>query len=261
MRSILIYADRGPSMAARLETGLALARANEGHVTVLVDTPVTRFMAMDPMGGSFLATDALQQALDDDDSHARLIEEQLRAAGDVPFEVVRSEAGPVDALASAARLADVVVLSRSTGLAGEVALVGRTPVLVAEDSVALSMPVANACVAWDGGDESAHALRSAIPVLKNCGAVHIVTVQEKHGGRPGDDALRYLSRYGIRADLHEMQRSGTTEETIATAVQQVNGQLLVMGAYGHSRMRQYFFGGVTRYFLEQCTTPALLLAH
>jgi nucleotide-binding universal stress UspA family protein len=260
MRSILIYADRGPAMAARLGTGLAFARANGGHVTVLVDTPVTRFMAMDPMGGSFLATDALQQALSDDDAHAKLIEQQL-SGGDIPFDVVRSEAGPVDALARAARLADMVVLSRSTGLAGEVALVCRTPVLVVEDSTTLPVPVANACVGWDGGDEAAHALRSAVPVLQNCGAVHIVTVQEKLGGRPGADALRYLSRYGIRAELHEMQRTGTTEETIAAAVQQVNGQLLVMGAYGHSRMRQYFFGGVTRYFLEQCSAPALLLTH
>lgn len=260
MRSILIYADRGPAMAARLETALAFARANDGHVIVLVDTPVTRFMAMDPMGGSFLATDALQQALADDDAHAQQIEEQLKAR-DVSFEVVRSEVGPVDALARAARLADVVLLSRSTGLAGEVALVCRTPVLVVEDSAALQVPVANACIGWDGGDEAAHALRSAIPVLKHCGAVHVITVQEKSGGRPGQDALRYLSRYGVRADLHEMQRSGSTEETIATAVQQVNGQLLVMGAYGHSRMRQYFFGGVTRYFLEQASTPALLLTH
>ena len=88
-----------------------------------------------------------------------------------------------------------------------------------------------------------------------------MTVQEKAGGRPGADALRYLESYGIRADLHEMQRTGTTEETIAAAVRQVNGQLLVMGAYGHSRMRQYFFGGVTRYFLEQSSAPALLLSH
>ena len=260
MRSILIYADRGPSMPARLETGLALARANGGHVTVLVDTPVTRFMAMDPMGGSFLAADALQQALADDDAHAKQIEQQL-AGGDVPFEVVRSEAGPVDALARAARLADVVVLSRATGLAGEVAIVCRTPVLVVEDSAMLPVPVASACVGWDGGDESAHALRSAVPMLQNCGSVHVVTVQEKLGGRPSTDALRYLSRYGIHAELREMQRQGSTEETIAAAIQEVNAQLLVMGAYGHSRMRQYFFGGVTRYFLEQCSAPALLLTH
>lgn len=260
MRSILIYADRSPAMPARLETGVALARACGGYVTVLVDTPVTRFMAMDPMGGSFLAADALQQALNDDDAHAKQIEQQL-SGGDVPFEVIRSEAGPVDALARAARLADVVVLSRSTGLAGEVALVCRTPVLVVEDATALPVPIANACVGWDGGDESAHALRSAIPVLQNCGAVHVVTVQEKAGGRPGAEALRYLRQYGIQADLHEVQRTGTTEETIAAAVRQVNGQLLVMGAYGHSRMRQYFFGGVTRYFLEQSSAPALLLTH
>ena len=52
MRSILVYADRGAAMAGRLETALSLGRANGGHVTVVVDTPVTRYIAMDPMGGA-----------------------------------------------------------------------------------------------------------------------------------------------------------------------------------------------------------------
>lgn len=260
MRSILIYADRGPSMPARLETGLSLARANAGHVTLVVDTPVTRFMAMDPMGGSFLATDALQQALDDDDAYANQLQGQLEG-GDVPFDVLRSEAEPVDALSSASRLADVVVLSRMTGLAGEVAIACRTPVLIVEDDAALPIPVATACVGWDGGDESAHALRNAVPLLMKCGMVHVVTVQEKPHGRPGADALRYLSRHGINAEMHDLPRLGSTEESIAKGVQDLNGQLLVMGAYGHSRMRQFLFGGVTRYFLEQAKAPALLLSH
>jgi nucleotide-binding universal stress UspA family protein len=260
MRSILIYADRGPAMSARLQTGLALARANGGHVTLVVDTPVTRFMAMDPMGGSFLATDALQQALDDDDAHARQLQDQL-AGGDVPFDVLRSEAEPVDALVSASRLADIVLVSRANGLAGEVAIAARSPVLVVEDNTMLPFPIGTACVGWDGGDESAQALRNAVPLLRNCGVVHVITVQEKPHGRPGADALRYLARHGIDAQIHDLPRLGTTEESIAKGVQDLGGQLLVMGAYGHSRMRQFLFGGVTRYFLEQSKSPALLLSH
>ena len=122
MRSILVHADRGAGMTARLETALSLARTTGGHVTVLIDTPVTRYVAMDPMGGSFVASDALKQALADDDANAAKIEAHLKNE-DVPFDLVRSEAEPVEALAKAARLADIVVLSRSSGLAGELALV------------------------------------------------------------------------------------------------------------------------------------------
>ncbi|HMP56194.1 MAG TPA: universal stress protein, partial [Novosphingobium sp.] len=173
MRSIVVYADRGAAMDARLETALAIARANQGHVTVLVDTPVTRFIAMDPMGGSYLAADALKQALADDDAHAAQIEARLKGE-DVAFDVVRSEGEPVDALAAAARLADLVVLSRSTGLAGEVALASRTPVLAVEEGGTLPAPLDVACIAWDGGDEAANAIRAAVPLLKGCGAVHVV---------------------------------------------------------------------------------------
>ncbi len=260
MRSILVYADRGPSMGARLETGLSLARASGGHVTVLVDTPVTRYIAMDPMGGSYVASDALKQAIAQDDANAEAIEAQLTGQ-DVPFDVVRSEAEPLDALTSAARLADVVVLSRSSAVAGELALNARTPILVLPDMGELKFPLDTACVAWDGGNEAALSLRGAVPLLAGCGQVHVLTVKEKPGGFPAIDAVSYLSRHGVKSELSEIARTGSTEETLASAVSRAGGQLLVMGAYGKSRMREYLFGGVTRYFLEESVGPALLLAH
>jgi nucleotide-binding universal stress UspA family protein len=260
MRSILVYADRSPSMDARLETGLSLARVNGGHVTVLVDTPISRYVAMDPMGMSYVASEAMKEALADDDAHGKAIEQQL-ASQDVSFDVLRSESEPLDALAAASKLADVVILSRSSALAGELALSVHTPVLVLPDLGELKLPLACACIAWDGGNESAMALRSAVPLLAGCAAVHVLTVKEKPGGFPATDAVRYLSRHGVSADLSEISRSGSTEETLAGEVARLGGELLVMGAYGKSRMREYLFGGVTRYFLEESAKPALLLAH
>ncbi len=260
MRSILVYADRGDAMNDRLETALSLARATGGHVTIMVDTPIARYVAMDPMGGSYLASDALKQALEDDDGRANDLAAKLQPQ-DVPFDVQHSEAEPIDALVSAARLADVVVLSRQLGLAGEVALAAGAPVLVIEKDGAFTLPLACACIAWDGGNESAHALRSAVPMLAGCSEVHVLSVHEKPGGFPATEALRYLSRHGIKAELHELARTGSTEETLAAEVARLQGQLLVMGAYGRSRMREYLFGGVTRYFLNECKGPALLLAH
>ena len=155
-------------MPSRIETALAIARANNGHVTVLVDTPVQRYIAMNPMGGSYVATDALSQAMAEDDLHAQGIEEQL-ACQDVPFDIVRSEAEPVDALAGAARVADMVVLSRSSAMAGDVAMVARTPVLVLADRSELKLPLKSAAIAVDGGNEAALALRGCVPLLARCG--------------------------------------------------------------------------------------------
>ena len=260
MRSILVHADRGDTMQARLETAKALARAANGHITLLVDTPVSRFVAMDPMGGSFIASDALRQALADDDASADRFRAEL-ALDDVAFDVVRSEAEPIEALAKAARLADLVILSRNNGLAGELTLVSRTPVLALPGNAAMPVPPAVACVGWDGGDESALALRAAIPLLKTCRSAEVLTVIEKPGGFSGSDALRYLARHGVNAELRELERHGSTEETLAAAIARAGADLFVMGAYGHSRMREFLFGGVTRFFLEQEGGPALLLAH
>jgi len=260
MRSILVLADRSSAMDNRLESALDLARSRDAHLTVLIDTPVTRYYAMDPLGGGYIATDALQQALAADDGFAREIEARL-GSQDVPFDVLRSEDETVPAVAEAARLADLVVVSRSSGIAGEIALTAHTPVLVLEDVRRLAFPIERACIAWDGGDEAAMALRGAVPILADAGEVRLMVVVEKDRGRSVDEALRYLSRHGVKAELDMLERSGSTEATLAAATTRVQAQLLVMGAFGHSRMREYLFGGVTRHFLEESAGPALLLAH
>lgn len=260
MRSILVHADRRPGLEARIETALSLVRAHDGHMTVLIDTPVTRYMSMEPMGGSYIASDALTRAMEDDDANAARIEERLRGEN-VSFSFLRSEAEPVAALSEAGRVADLLVLSRSSGLVGDVALQCRTPVLALPDERALHLPVNKACVAWDGGDEAAHALRGSVGLLAGCAEVAILTVLEKPGGLPIRQAVEYLSRHGISGSVEELQRKGSTEETLARGVAQSRAELLIMGAYGHSRVREYLFGGVTRHFLEADETPALFLTH
>lgn len=260
MRSILVHADNSPAMTARLDSALSLARMRGSHLTLLVDTPVGRYVSMDPLGGSYVATDALNQALADDDKRAETLEERL-ARLDVPFDVIRSEAEPVDALADASRLADVVVLSRSCALAGDLAMNARTPVLVVNDGTELAFPLDRACIAWDGSAQSALAMRSAVPLLASAGSVTLLTVTPRPAGFEATDALRYLSRHGIGAELQEFGKGPSVEETLSRAVGACGGQLLVMGAFGHSRMREFLFGGVTRFFLEEAVGPALFIAH
>ena len=260
MRSILVFADRTSAMAPRLETALSLARMTGGHVSVVVDTPVSRYIAMDPMGGTYVASDALNDALAQDDAHAAAIEEHL-AREDVAFDVVRCEDDPVEAVAGAARLADLVLVSHNCTFAGQLALTSRCPVLVVRDGSALSFPLKNAVVAWDGGDEAALALRGAAPLLRTAGNVGVVMVEDKPGGFPATDALCYLARHGVSAELTTLTKQGSIEETIDRAARGAGADLLVMGAFGHSRMREFLFGGVTRYFLESPDAPALLLAH
>lgn len=260
MRSILVNADNTPDLDTRLETALDLARASDGHLTVLIDTPVSRYVAMDPMGGSYVLSDVLVEACADDDTRADQIVARL-SRGDVAFDVIRSESEPLDALAQAARLADLVVVSRASDLGGELALASRTPVLVLGDGARLGAAPRKVCIGWDGGEQAAIALRSAVPLLAASASVVVLTVAEKAGGFPATDALSYLSRHDIHAELEELERRGSIEETLAVAVARHGADLLVMGAYGKSRLRELLFGGVTAYFLTEPGGPSLLLAH
>ncbi len=270
MRSILVYADHGPAMQARLETALSLARMTSGHVSVMVDTPIARYTTIDPLGGSFIAADAIRETMARDDAYADEIEARL-AREDVAYDVIRCEDEPVAALADCARLADVVVLSRDCDFAGSLALSTRCPILLvpgpgiggAGHDQAVSgtrLPIARACIAWDGGNEAAAALRASVPLLGGA-EVQVLTVHEKQGGFPSTEALRYLSRHGINAEFLEVERVGSTEQSLAAAVKELEVDLLVLGAYGRSRMREYLFGGVTRHFLGNDVGPPLFLAH
>ena len=260
MRSILVQAGNDRCCPARIDTAMAIARAAGGHVTLLIDTPIEPYVSTNPYGGTFVAKDALEAAIKADDDLAETLESRL-IAGDVPFDVVKTEGSPLDALLGAARLADLAIISRTCGFAGDLAIEADCPVLVLGQAP-LAVPVTTTVVAWDGGLQSARALRSAVPLLAGCSGVHVVTVHDgATGGFPATESLRYLARHGIKAELHEVAKDGSVEATIAAEVARLGATLLVMGAYSHTRMREFLFGGVTRHFVNETEKPALLLAH
>lgn len=259
MRSLLVLADRTPAAKGRVEAGLSIARMTGGHVTLLVDTPVMRFTAVDALGGATIAADALKEAVADDDAYAREIDAHL-ANEDVPCTVLRAESEALDAMALAGRLADLAVVSRGDVLAADLPLALRCPVLAVSDEAPISFPIERACIAWDGSAEAANALRGAVPLLTGA-EVTVITVENAPAEWPATDAAAYLSRHGVSAEQVVLSRLGSIEETLLREVTMRGAQLLVMGAFGHSRVREFLFGGVTRSMLEMKHGPALLLAH
>ena len=269
MRSILAHADGHAANEGRLQAALDLTRALDGHVTLHINTPLQRFVAMDPFGGVFLSADAIADAQAHD---AQLVDAFADRLGreDVSWNIETSSGELVDGLTSSARLSDLIIVSlptaddKRTGLSlpvGSLAVSARCPILALPANAA-SFPVdGRAMVCWDGGHEAANALRSAVPLLARASKVDVVTVAEKSDGFPSTEALRYLSHYGIHAELHERERAQLSiEEVLEDASAELGADWLVMGAYGHSRLRETMFGGVTRFFIEDATLP-LLLAH
>ena len=269
MRSILVHADSTPTFETRLQAGLDIARAVEGHVNLHINTPFQRFVAMDPFGGAYLSAEAIEDAA----AREAALTDQLAARmarEDVQWNIESSSSEPVDALVGSARLADLVVVTLTTPEddgplvsampVGALAVAARVPVLAIPSNCQRLALAGTAMVAWDGSHEAANALRAAVPMLQRASAVHLVTVTEKTNAFPPTEALRYLGQYGIRPELYERPRSHpTTEETLDAVAAELAADLVVMGAYGHGRLRETMFGGVTRYFLDFARYPLLLV--
>ena len=259
MRSILCPADTSPEFDSRLETALALARCTGGHVTVQIATPLAQIAAWEPFGGAALSAAAFTQLRDDDEKLAGELSARL-GHQDVAFDVTISSFARVDALSSASRLADVVVTSIADPALEEVALTVRPPVLAIPAGQPMTVFDGPVLVAWDGGHEAANALRAAMPLLRRASQVHVLTVREKDGGFPPTEALRYLSRHDVHAELHDAVATGPISETIAATAANFEAGLVVMGVFGHSRLREMLLGGVSRDLLKRSRVP-LLLAH
>jgi len=268
MRSIIVYADGSPANEARLQAALDIARLTGGHISLHVNTPLQRFVAMDPFGGSYLLADALAEAERDERELIARLSAQL-ANEDVPWDSRASDGPVVDALAEEARLADLVVLSLNqvagegdpltARLVGDVVLAASCPVLAVPVGAKPLFVTGTAMVAWSGTPEAAGALRAAVPLLARAAAVKLVTIVDDASFFPSTDAACYLSRHGIHAELVERPREaqgiGTALDAAAAALE---ADWIVMGAYGHSRFRETIFGGVTQKFLEAARYPILL---
>jgi len=268
MRSILVHADDSPAGENRLQTGLDIARSFGGHVTAHVNTPIVRLFAMDAFGGVYPMTDAIAAAEVEAGALVSRVDARL-AHEDVPFTVERSEIEPADALARSARLADLVVLDLDdvgkfarpqSSLVGAVSLSGSAPVLalVPGQRIALEGKV---MIAWNDSRESAGAVRAAVPLLARATSVEVMRIGKTDNEMQAGPVLAYLSRHDVHAELRTAKADWlTVEEALEREAEAMGADWIVMGAYGHSRMRETLLGGVTRYMLDSARVP-LFLAH
>jgi nucleotide-binding universal stress UspA family protein len=123
----------------------------------------------------------------------------------------------------------------------------------------------NIVIAWDGGREAARAVAASVPLLERADKVTILTVTAADDARAriSQDALAaHLGRCGLAADAHAVERRGRTEaETLTTECRKLGADLIVMGGYGHVRLQEMVFGGLTRALIGDATAPPFLLAH
>lgn len=269
MKSVLVEVAGGTTQDGALQAALDLARAANGHLTCLQVTPYAAYAAGEAYGGTG-AVAALVESIDAQCREERTRIEAALAGEGVSWDWVRLDGDPLQTLASQSRLIDVIVVSqreatagatRRPGFVGALTLASRAPVIVVPPAIKGFAVAGSALVAWNGSFEAAQALRAALPLLALAEAVDVVTVDGSDPDFPAAAACAYLSRHGIHSETSAWTCDGdSTGKTILRAAAQRGSAYIVMGAYGHSRLREYVFGGVTRRLLADASLP-LLLAH
>lgn len=269
MKTILVHIEGDEGQAARLAAALDLARASGGHLVCLAVMPYAAYALGDPAMGAFPVT-TLIDAVEARRREERVtVEAQLNREG-VSWEWHSADGDSSDRLVEQARLADVVVMSAGPfsrqaqlvlGITGDVAIRAPAPVLAVPPALQRFNVAGPALVCWDGGQEAANAVKKALPMLRLAQNVTLLTVAEKDSPYTARAAAAFLSRHDVHADVVERDAGGASVEQVIRSVAAERGAAwIVQGAYGHSRLRQMLFGGVTRGLLAEAPVP-ILLAH
>ncbi len=269
MKTILVHIEADEGQQARLQTAFDLARAFGGHLVCLQVTPYAAYALGDGgMSGFPVAT--LVEAIEASRREERSkVEKQLKAEG-VAWDWVSRDGDAVVRLCETARLADVVVMSSGPfpgaprlqlAVTGDTAMQAPAPVVAVPPGGQGLAVTGAAMIAWDGSQEAAKAMRGAMPMLRLAESVHLLTVEEKQTDFRARDAAKFLARHGIGAEVIERGDGGkTVEAVIREELMTRRIAWLVQGAYGHSRLRETLFGGVTRGLLSDAPVP-LVLGH
>ncbi|WP_371225565.1 universal stress protein [Roseovarius sp. 2305UL8-3] len=177
-------------------------------------------------------------------------------------------------VAARARFSDMVILPQPYGedrgaeleAVTEAALFeGQTPAIVLPQNVAPGLKPERVLIAWNESVEALNAIRAALPLLTAADRVHVVVIDPPtHGPNrsdPGGQLSQYLARHDMKVEIDVLSKTmPRISDVLLRHAGDMDADLIVMGAYGHSRFREAIFGGATRYMLEQATLP-VLMAH
>ncbi|MDH3712823.1 MAG: universal stress protein [Gammaproteobacteria bacterium] len=269
IRDMSVYVDNDDAARARIELAMTIAERHGAHLTaVYVRRPIysPRYI------GTYIPADVaeqLERVADGEEREARDLFQSVLARSNIASHWQASADSPARALNTAGRVTDLLVL-RALGSddskvhryysSGEVTLnVGR-PVLIAPCTGEWKAPDKHAVIAWNGSRESARAVHDALPMLLVAERVSVVTFgKPAYGDALPSDLTQYLARHELDADCHPVADAGAdTGAALLAFAEKAQADLIVAGAYGHSRIRELVLGGVTRYLLEHTSVPVLM---
>ena len=271
---ILVHVDQSPRAQMRLDIAAELARQHGAHLTALqvidVAMPV---MALGDGGGGAVIAELMEQmrqsALTAGVKLKAAFETALAREG-IMGEWRQVEGTTREILALHGRYADLLVLgqddpeSDSAGLLEAVVFDSGRPVLAIPFAGTFKTVGKRVLVGWNASREASRALHDALPLIAKAETATVFLANptrglDGHGEEPGADIARHMVRHGLKVEVAKVIADDVPDSALLlNHASDMGADLLVMGAYGHSRLREFILGGMTRSLLREMTVPVLL---
>lgn len=273
IKDILVHVDSSPGCASRIDIAAVLARRFSATVKGLFPIAVPSFAPFAPLPPSAALSRTIAQCVDEAREAAALAREKfveaLRHRG-ARGEWETAEGLPAACIIREAFAADIVVLGQhdpehpaALSSPADVILACGRPVLVVPRAGNFDRIGDNILLAWNGSREANRTTHDAIPFLREAKSVTVLTILSdgNEGIAACADIVPHLAHHGVAATAEELpaEEAGTSETLLSRAAD-MGADLIVMGAYGHSRARELVLGGATREVLQHMTIP-VLMAH
>jgi len=275
-KSILLHMEPGEEADGRLQIACALA-ARLDALLIGVDAAMLQVPVIDPTGFAAVDADLItaeRQAFDAEFEESAKKFQAAAAAKNLPTKWFNNLEFPADVMCRHARAADLLVIGHGATATtaspqhamdpGDVLMQAGRPVLVIPPGLS-ELRLEHVIIAWKGTREARRAIADSIALLRLAGKATVLAVCPEGDAEAVrseiEDVADYLARHEIAAE-HEVRirpPDGVADE-ILRAARERQSDLIVSGAYGHARMREWVFGGVTHDLLKK-STAATFLSH
>ena len=270
---LLVHVGTDTACPSRVEVAARLAAWHDAHLIglhVMASLPIPGYVAAElPRQVHELRAQRLREAA----VQARhLFDSAVRAAGAPRVEWRAEEGDILETARRHGRYLDLVVVGQGIDVddpTGALALlpeelvlsIGR-PVLVVPRYGAFPALGDHVLVGWNASREAVRAVNDALPLLRRAQKVTVLSVDP--GGHPdqrlpGADITLHLARHGVNAVAAQTRGADiAVGDVLLSCAADIGADLIVCGAYGHSRLRETILGGVTRHLLRHMTVPVLM---
>ena len=259
IKTILVPIGHDKGAEARVELAIELANKYDTHVKALhILTPAADMFKTTPVEA--YTAEAFDQYERDLQAEAEKYKQkytaQLKSAG-VRYDWCQQQGDMLNFLNLHSRTADLTILTQKGESMDEIMsdmhdfiIESGLPVIIIPEGGA-SAGYNNILVAWDGGKQCAKATHDAMDILKEAEKVTVLSIAEDAKTLiPEADICVKLARHGVNAEALTVTENGSIGETILKTADDINADLIVSGAWGHRRLRELIFGGVTKNLLS-----------